>query len=148
MIKIALTGKIALTVLSAISLTFLLSNAVPAQRIEDRYRRTIGRISYGRVSDGSYSTIGYIGSSGRIEDGSRRTLGYVDGSTGRVQDNSRRNLGYINSNGRVEDQYRSTLGYVENGRIQNKYRSTIGYYSGVSARDAALFFFFFWKPIN
>ena len=46
-----------------------------------------------RVTDGSYSTAGYIKSDGTMQDGSYRTIGHIK-SDGTVQDGSYRTIGH------------------------------------------------------
>ena len=77
------------------------------------------------VTNGNYSTIGYIKSDGTVQDGSYHTIGHIK-SDGTVQDGSYRTVGHIKSDGTVQD---------------GSYR-TIGHARDIPRNWAAWFFFF------
>ena len=79
------------------------------------------------ITDGSYSTVGYIKSDGTIQDRSYRTIGHIR-DDGTVLDGSYRTIGHLRGDGTVMDGSYRTVGHIrDDGTVMDGSYRTIGH---------------------
>ena len=115
-----------------------------SQSITNGSYSTTGYIkSDGTIQNSSYSTKGHIKSDGTIQNASYSTIGHIK-SDGTIQNSSYSTVGYVKDDGTVQNSSYSTIGHIkDDGTVQNASYSTIGHAAGVKKEWAAVVYFFF-----